>query len=51
LGRPGEAGTLEVTLSPASGALFLSVHASRRRPWVDEATVNLKTMLDEELGR
>ncbi|HLV98591.1 MAG TPA: hypothetical protein VKT82_07940 [Ktedonobacterales bacterium] len=45
--KPGERGTLEVTLWPARQRLWLSVQAGRRARWIEDALPHIKAQLEQ----
>jgi hypothetical protein len=49
--KPGEKGTLEVTLWPAGKRLWFSVQARRRAEWIAEIIPLLKVRVQERLPK
>ena len=47
--KPGERGTLEVTLWPAEHRLWLSVQAGRRADWITDLLPHVKAWVEEQL--
>jgi len=50
LHKPGERGTLEVTLWSARKRLWLSVQAGRRANWITELLAQFKAWLEEQMS-
>ena len=48
--RTSSNGTLEVTLWPEEGRIWLSVHANRVGPWTRETAIRLSQALEKEFG-
>jgi len=47
--KPGERGTLEVTLWPAKHRLWLAVQAGRRARWIEDALPRIKAHLEQQI--
>ena len=47
LRKPGERGTLEVTLWPAGKRVWLSVQAGRRAEWIADILPQIKAWIEE----
>lgn len=48
--KPGERGTLEVTLWPAKPRLWLAVQAGRRARWIEEALPQIKAHIEQHIN-
>ena len=49
--KPGERGTLEVTLWPAGKRVWFSVQAGRRAAWIAEMIPPMKTWIEGQLSQ
>jgi len=49
--KPGERGTLEITLWPAGKKVWFSVHAGRRAGWIVETLPHIKAWIEEQLSQ
>jgi hypothetical protein len=47
--RPGERGTLEITLFPSQKRIWAQIQDGRRAPWIDACLVNIKDALERKL--
>jgi hypothetical protein len=47
--KPGERGTLEVTLWPAGKRVWFSVHSNRRAEWITEVLPRIIAWIEEQL--
>jgi hypothetical protein len=47
--KPGERGTLEVTLWPAGKGVWFSVQAGRRAVWIEEILPHMKARIEGQL--
>jgi hypothetical protein len=51
LQKPGERGTLEVTLWPAGKRVWFSVQAGRRAAWIAESIPPMKSWIEGQLSQ
>jgi hypothetical protein len=48
--KPGERGTLEVTLWPAEHRLWLAVQARRRARWIEDILPQIKARIEQHIN-
>lgn len=49
--RPGQSGTLEITLWPQHGRLWFPLRPNRSKEWVEAAVLRLKDAIEKGLAR